>query len=238
MQQDLESLQIKPSRRKNEIERGIKSLERNKQIVIRGADKGGGLFILNKSDDLAELNRLVNDVETYEILRGNPTNKFKAKLIRLVKNAQAEDIVTKKEARYLVPDAPRVPAIYQLPKVHKNPSTPSGRPIVSGVDSLFARIGEYLDQFLQPLAQSCPAYLKDSRNLIELLQQVEVNEGYLLGSIDVNSLYTTIQQQYAIEAAVWALNSTKIKNKDFLVHALDLAMSTTSFGMISSILGK
>lgn len=66
---------------------------------------------------------------------------------------------------------------------------------------------------------------------MELLQQVEVNEGHLLASIDVNSLYTNIQQQHAIEAVVWALNSTKMKNKqkDFMVHALDLAMSHDFF---------
>lgn len=100
--------------------------------------------------------------------------KYKVKLKRLVKKAQEEGIVTKKEVRYLMPDAPKVPVIYQLPTVHKNPSNPPGRPIVSGVDSLFASTGEYLDWFLQPLVQKCPAYRRDSRNLMELLQGVKV----------------------------------------------------------------
>lgn len=59
-----------PSRRKADIERGIRALEKKKQIVIRSADKGGGLVILNKSDYLAELNRLVHDAKTYEKLGG------------------------------------------------------------------------------------------------------------------------------------------------------------------------
>lgn len=66
MEQDLENIQTKPSRCIREIERGLKSLEQNKQIVIRGADKGGGLVILNKSDYSAEINRLVHDVEMYQ----------------------------------------------------------------------------------------------------------------------------------------------------------------------------
>lgn len=49
---------------------------------------GMGLVILNKSNYLAKLNRLIHDVETYEKLGGNPTNKFKPKLRRLVKSAQ------------------------------------------------------------------------------------------------------------------------------------------------------
>lgn len=93
-------------------------------------------------------------------LKGNPTIKYKAKLTRLVKNAKDECIVNKKEARYLLPDAPRVPVIYQSPKVHKNPSNPLGRPIVSGVDSLIARMWEYLDQFLQPLHRNAQLILE------------------------------------------------------------------------------
>lgn len=40
VQQDLDEIQIKPSRHKNEVERGIKSLEKIKQIVIGGMTKG------------------------------------------------------------------------------------------------------------------------------------------------------------------------------------------------------
>lgn len=76
------------------------------------------------------------------------------------------------------------------------------------VDSLFAKIGEYLDCFLQPLAQNCPVYLKDSKNLMELLKGIEVDNDSILASIDANSLYTIIQQQHALVAVKWALDST------------------------------
>lgn len=66
-------------------------------------------------------------------------------------------------------------------------------PIDPLFDSLFVRMGEYLDRLLQPLAQKCSAYLKVSRNRMELLQGVEVDEDYILASIDVNSLYTNIK---------------------------------------------
>lgn len=121
-------------------------------MVIRPADKGGGLVILNKTDYLAELNRLVEDRDTYEKLRGNPTNKYKAKLKKFVKKAQREELINKKEARYLIPDAPRMPVIYQILKIHKCRVKPPGRPIVSGIDSLFSRLGEYLDCFFQSLS--------------------------------------------------------------------------------------
>lgn len=84
--------------------------------------------------------------------------------------------MNKKEARYLIPDAPRIPVIYQIPKIYKSRFKPPGRPIVSGIDSLFSRLGEYLDFFLKPLSQEFPVYLKDSKELINLLKKIEITD--------------------------------------------------------------
>lgn len=58
-----------------------------------------------------------------------------------------------------------------------------------------------------------------------------VDDNCLLASIDVNSLYTNIQQKRALSAVEWALGSTdiKLKQKEFLLKALDLAMSHNFF---------
>lgn len=58
IEQDLDKLNIS----------GLKMLEKNKEVVIKPADKGEGLVILNKADYMAEFNRFVNDQETYEKL--------------------------------------------------------------------------------------------------------------------------------------------------------------------------
>lgn len=109
VEHDLEKLQINPTRRKREIEKRSRIIgKKNKQIVIREADRGV-LVILNKSDNLAELNRLVGDQEPYSKLKGNLTVKYKAKPKNLVKRAQDEGVLNKRETRYLVPDAPGFP---------------------------------------------------------------------------------------------------------------------------------
>lgn len=129
----------------------------------------------------------MEDVETYEKLKGNPMLKYKAKFKWLVKETQEESIVPKKEVRYLVPDACKVSVIYQLPKVHKNPSNPPW--------STHSQWG-WLFICLNIWIGSCSRW-----NLIELLQGVEVNDN-LLASINVNSLYTNIKQQHATEAVI------------------------------------
>lgn len=103
--------------------------------------------------------------------------------------------MNKKEARYLVPEAAKTLVIYYVPKIHKNQEKPPGRPIASRIDSLFSRLGEYLDQYLQPLVPEGRSYLKDSRQIIQELKQFKVDEGDFLVTIDVNSLYTNIIQK-------------------------------------------
>lgn len=66
-----------------------------------------------------------------------------------------------------------------------------GRHIISEIDSLFSRLGKYLDQYLQPLVP----YLKDSRQLISELKHLEKEEGKLLVTIDVNSYTNNVQKK-------------------------------------------
>lgn len=82
------------------------------------------------------------------LLASNPTAKFKRELKSLIDEGFRQEIVNKKEKAYLVPS---VPVMYYLQKIHKNLSKPPGRPIISGIDSVTARIGRYVDEFLQPL---------------------------------------------------------------------------------------
>lgn len=125
---------------------------RKRKIVIPLADKRG-IVVLRKEDYTRELNRLVGDTNTYKKIKGDPTKKLKTVLKDIVQKGKEIEIVTKKEARYLVTDVPRLPVIYQLPKIHKNPEHPPGRPI-SGINSIFSRIGEYVviiyNRFFKP----------------------------------------------------------------------------------------
>lgn len=81
-------------------------------------------MVLRKEDYDLELNQLVGDIQTYKKLSGNPIEKVKVKLTKLVKKVKHRLILTKKEARYLVPETPRLPVINQLPKIHKNRECP------------------------------------------------------------------------------------------------------------------
>lgn len=48
----------------------------------------------------------------------------------------------KKEAKYLLTGIFGTLGIYQIPQIHKNRSSPPGRPIVSRIDNLYSWLGE------------------------------------------------------------------------------------------------
>lgn len=82
----------------------------------------------------------------------------------LVMRGGLKNILTKKEEKYLVPDTCKVPIIYTIPKIHKNNTQPSGRPIINGIQSISARLGEFVDNYLQPLVPNMLAYLRDTKH--------------------------------------------------------------------------
>lgn len=47
---DLYNLKLKQAKIKKDLEKGIESLCANKELVIRPANKGGGIIVLDKND--------------------------------------------------------------------------------------------------------------------------------------------------------------------------------------------
>lgn len=76
---------------------------------------------MDKTDYIAEMYRILSDQDTYTEIPMNPTNRFKKDLVALVNRGYDRQILNKKEKAFLIPTAPRIPIIYQLPKIHKDP---------------------------------------------------------------------------------------------------------------------
>lgn len=51
----------------------IKKLSQREDVIIRPANKGGGLVLLSKEKYLGELDRQLEDFNTYKPLSGDPT---------------------------------------------------------------------------------------------------------------------------------------------------------------------
>ena len=172
---DLDKIKISKFKMNKNLEEGLETLCKNKELVIRPADKGGGIVVLDRKDYLRELNKIVSDQNTYVPLIGNPIIQYRRTLEELIHKGGRLGILNEKEQLFLIPKAPRIPILYCLPKIHKSLTCPPGRPIVGGIDSITSRVGKYIDYFLQPLVQKVPSYLKDTKHVLNLLSQKSCN---------------------------------------------------------------
>lgn len=223
--QDLESLKLKKISDPIHIKKGIKLLKERNDVVIRPADKGGALVLQSKEQYQNELNRQLQDKETYIKLLGSPTIKYKKELEHLVNLGIKKDILNTKELKYLIPHSCRIPGINTVPKIHKCKENPPGRPIVNGIDSLTTRMGQYIDYFIQPAVQQTQAYLKDTKHVLQLLETLVLAlEGRtLLATADVTSLYTIVQHHNACSATKWLLrnhSTLMCRQRKYLIKCL------------------
>ena len=74
---------------------------------------------------------------------------------------------------------------------------PPGRPIIADCGSASA---EYIDHFLAPLAKQHKSYLKDTNDFINKIAEIKAKEGAFIATIDVDSLYTNIDNTNRLEA--------------------------------------
>lgn len=76
------------------------------------------------------------------------------KSISITTEAYDGRVITKQEKDFSLIESLAMPYFYFLPKIHKNPSKPPGRPIIAGMDSLTSRLSEYIDRKLQRYAET------------------------------------------------------------------------------------
>lgn len=139
---ELEQLPVKKIHEQKDIKKGLRSLEKRKDIVIRPADKGGGIVVLSVEQYKKEMERILEDRSTYQILKSGPSKRYKQELKSIILYGVEKGLLNKHEEEYLVPTANRIPVIYYIPKIHKDRRNPPGRPIESGIDSLTSRLGD------------------------------------------------------------------------------------------------
>ena len=101
-----------------------------------------------------------------------------------------------------------------LPKIHKdrntwpnNNKTPPGRPIVSDCESDTYRISEYVNHFLYPLSIKHPSYVKDTPDFLRKLSDIKPDPQSLLITLDVESLYTNIDNHAGLESVKQAFQN-------------------------------
>lgn len=219
--------------------KALHQLKRRKDIVIKPADKGNAIVILDREQYIYEATRQLNNTEYYKSLL-NPIYPDTIKMIReIVNDLCANRHITYKQKQYFMGiQNPRIRQFYLLPKIHKEPSTwsiphsvPPGRPIVSDCDSESYRITEYIEHFLNPISIRHPSYIKDSYDFINKIKDLQLPQSAFLFTIDVDSLYTNIETEAGLAAvAEWFSRYPDPKRpNDQILKLLEINLTRNDF---------
>ena len=181
----------KPNITKEEHQ-AIKELRRDKTRMVLTADKGVSMVVMDREDYNSKSEELLH-TPTYQILKTDPTNMIKNKLISLLKTIKAEGGISETTYKKLYPTGATTPKYYGLPKVHKE-ETPL-RPIVSSIGSATYETAKELSKILKPLVGRSIHHVKNNQEFIQSLQDITIEEDECMMSFDVKSLFTSIPIQ-------------------------------------------
>ena len=117
-----------------------------------------------------------------------------------------------------------------LPKIHKNSTTPPGRPIVSSCDCPTEKISQFVDIILQEYAKQGRSYIKDSPDFIDKLTDIILQDDNWLFTMDVSGLYTNIPHTEGLQVIEDIVKNRSGKpNGIYILKCLELVLKGNVF---------
>ncbi|XP_073429861.1 uncharacterized protein [Dendrobates tinctorius] len=179
----------------------ISSLRDNPNIIIKPADKGGAIVVMNKNQYVTEIQRQLSDTNTYRKVHTDPTFQIRRKIDQILDKHMQLKTIDAKTRTFLTNQHPITPVLYTLPKIHKNLHNPPGRPIVASTDSILNPLSIFLEKILTPFTHTTKSFILDTGDFLNKIRSINsVSPSSILCTFDVNSLYTSITHDKGIEA--------------------------------------
>ena len=236
-----------------EERKALTEMKNNENIIIKRADKGGCLIIMNKDyyRDHLVLACHLNKTEIYQKIDKNQDKSVfqKVKALALKYN----EVLTKNEYKYITEFEWSSSPFYVNPKIHKcitliekvktsntdyielkNPEDLSSRPIVSSCNSPTSHLSCLIEKLLKPIVPQLTTYIKDDWHFLRILpKNLPFNE-ITMYSVDITSLYTSITHELGIEAISYWLTKRQDLiperfSKEFIIESLNLILKNNNF---------
>ena len=248
-------ISIKANLSKEESQ-ALKQLKSYSDIIIKKADKGNMLIVLDIEfyRDKLVLNDHLN-TDNYEQVPQNIYNKVILKLCELTKKHKA--CLNDQEIKYINnKNEWKSSNIYVSPKIHKNetiisqielnnteyihmavPPDLKGRPIIAGPACPTQRLSEALEKILSPIVIYIKSFIKDDWDFLRKLPR-NVEFDCDLYACDIVSLYTNIQHDLGIKAISYWIDKCRDKipqrfTKEFILDSVSFVLNHNNFFFLS-----
>ena len=214
----------------------ITNLLNNPKIIIKPADKGSAVVILNREDYISEGYKQLSDTKFYRKVDTDLTAQHMQTVQSYVNHMYANGEISDQVSYYLTERECKTSKLYLLPKIHKGKIPPPGRPIVSANGCPTEKISQLVDNFLTPpTTLFIKSYVKDTTDFIKKLGTLgPLPPNCYLVTLDVTSLYTNIPNKEGLEAAQRLLSkyrpeeNLKPKNTT-IIKLLEMVLSMNNF---------
>ena len=125
----------------------LNALKDNPDIIIKKADEGSAVVIMNTTDYLREGYGQLQDTNFYQKIPTDITSKVSDKIAEQLIKMRSLNLITEKNFEYLNIKNPTEARFYLLPKIHKK-DVP-GRPICSSINHPTSNISKFVDEHIE-----------------------------------------------------------------------------------------
>ena len=209
------------------------SLLHNEDIVIRPADKGSGIVVVDKTEYINRLHKEMTDSKSYVEIPEDLTETATKTVKKLVNKMYKEGVINKDLQQYLTPKYPKNGKLKGNPKLHKNGAP--FRTIVSGVNTPTERMAEVAEYELNDFVINSPTYIKDTTDFINKLREIDTNipKNAILFCFDVEKLYPSVPRTEGLQACREALDSrtNPIIPTDNAIEIIETVLDFNGFGL-------
>jgi len=144
------------------------------------------------------MKELLENTNTYRLIKKDPSNSIEKKLNDLIKKWYSNDYITKHEMLQLKSSDSLLPKAYELPKLHKD-NVPL-RLIVSSINTSLYPIAKFLNNIISSSISYTDYQIKNSFELCVALSKINIPESHKLFSLDVVSLFTNVPLNLALDS--------------------------------------
>lgn len=228
----------------------LKELQNNPNIIIKEADKGGAIVVMDREYYKEKILEMLQDSEIYKEIPSCMDKNTLGKIQTLI--SQYGGCLTDKEKDFLVKFENHNSQFYGLPKVHKSqqiieaierqnqdyvqvlcPTDLKFRPIVAGPSCPTHRLSHLIDTLLKPFLQHTSSYVRDDIDfLTKLPSEIQQSESFV--TFDITNLYSNITNELGLEAIEYWLTTYPDSlhpriSQDFVKNSLKVILENNSF---------
>ncbi|CAC5363519.1 unnamed protein product [Mytilus coruscus] len=234
----------------HEEKTALQNLKSDKSIIIKEADKGNAVVIMDREYYRDNILNMLQDEMSYEVTDKKMDKQTTTMIKKLLKKHKTE--LYEGKIDYISNPKFSESYFYCLPKIHKSeeisnavseqnseyiellrPNDLKFRPIVGGPNSVTQNLSHFIDIVLKPLCREVPSFIRDDLEFLNHLPRT-VNPDSELITFDIVSLYTNIPHDLGITAVKYWLENTEnvVENrltKEFILASLKLILERNIF---------